>query len=192
MINNIIFNGVLPGRIYIQRFLLILACLTPLVYFYQEALHNFAWYSWLVLVFVFYIRPLTDVFPKVKIFRTLVALRKEAGILCGAILLAHGFTMLLNYGPSMQDIIDAISPVGIWKRDGYIIAFLLTITSNTWSMRVLKKYWKYLHYLTYLFFLKGSHHTMIATPEYTNIIITQVAIGVILWILAFNKITLWK
>jgi DMSO/TMAO reductase YedYZ heme-binding membrane subunit len=68
--------------------------------------------------------------------------------------------------------------------------FPLLITSNTFSVKLLWKYWKVLHKLTYLFFIFSAIHIDLIEWEiwYSLLIVLLI----ILSVLNYKKVVFWK
>lgn len=91
------------------------------------------------------------VFPRTKetgIPKLLLKRRRIIGIIAFFLALAHGFLLVKKRSLDFFDLKT------FWIYSQGIITFtiftLLTITSNDWSVKKLKKNWKQLHKLTYL------------------------------------------
>jgi methionine sulfoxide reductase heme-binding subunit len=91
------------------------------------------------------------VFPQTKQFampKWLLKNRRIIGILSFCLALGHGYLLVVK-----RDF-DFFDPSTFWVYiqgvTTFIILALLTITSNDWSIKRLKKNWKRLHNLTYL------------------------------------------
>jgi len=102
------------------------------------------------------IRPLADIFPTVKILRKLVFLRKSLGILSAMIIVTimiSGWIQnpdltFFNYFSSDKWQIG----YPIIARISEFTAIILLATSNTYSMKLLKKNWKRIQRLSYPYF----------------------------------------
>jgi DMSO/TMAO reductase YedYZ heme-binding membrane subunit len=196
-LKRIIFDGKIPGRIWIQRILIALAALTPLIWFFPEYWEDFGEYTWQILVVIMLVRPLANVFPKIRLFMALVPLRKELGILCASMVLAHGVGFYLSIN---EPIIAGFFDWTYWTFDdnqgyahvGAILAIILLITSNTWSQKILKRNWKRIQYLAYAFFLTGGIHAVLAKGDDHLFYLAEMIIVWIVWMLAYFKVVLWK
>ncbi len=102
---------------------------------YMGFLYDLSWYA---VVFVMGIRPLSDIFPNVKIFRSLCDFRKPFGILSAMIIVTNwlgGFVLrpekiLPYFHPSMW----AWGP-GLTSRLSEWTGLLLLLTSNSFSQK---------------------------------------------------------
>ena len=173
---------ILEGKIsqsyitFAQKILLFLAFI-PLVgiFFLPMDYRNLGEFSWNILLLIVFLRPLSDIFPEFKILKRVLPLRKEAGILCGTLAIAHSIGFFLNKEIPLESwFIGAqywdMSQHFFWGILGVIIAALLTITSNTFSIKLLKRNWKKLHKFTYLFVIfVALHISLIAYAKGANI-----------------------
>lgn len=102
-----------------------------------------------ILLFILFLSPLSVIF-RAKLLLLLMSLRRELGILMGALALVHGLTYLV---PLVRAGVSPVSPTNPFLLSG-VLALLLTIplllTSNNISTRLLGRNWKRLHRLVYL------------------------------------------
>ncbi len=151
-------------RPVLQKIILIIA-IVPLmkIFFTPENYKEMGELSWKLLLILLAIRPLGDIFPDFKILKKLLPLRKEVGILCGTLAIAHSIGFFFQAGISLpagfllSEIWDYKNTY-FWGMIGFIIAIVLTLTSNIFSIKLLKTYWKKLHKLTYVFLLTVALH----------------------------------
>jgi DMSO/TMAO reductase YedYZ heme-binding membrane subunit len=192
-----IFSGKIPGRAYLQRFILILAALTPLVWYFPHVWEDLGENAWQILVVIMLLRPLSQVFPRLKIFMALVPFRKELGILCASMVLAHGAGF---YIANDLPIVSSFFDFTYWTFDdnqGYahvagLVAVPLLLTSNRWSQVLLKRNWKRIQYLAYVFFLAGGLHTVLIFNDDWIFYVVEMITVIGFWVLAHYKIVLWK
>ncbi len=186
------FSSFLPWG---QRFFLLCSLLIPFSYFFPDSkqwLWNLTLYT---VTAVMLIRPLADIFPKIKFLRLLVPLRKELGIFSASIVVTFGAFHYLN--PDF-DFLSTYFSSAYWSFSGYIfwghlaelVGFFLLITSNIFSQRMLKKFWKRIQRLSYVYFFAGSIYVLGAFGN-TFALYAMIAVTA-LWILSFFKIKLWK
>jgi DMSO/TMAO reductase YedYZ heme-binding membrane subunit len=186
--NRLIFKGIIPFRKFLQRILLGLAAITPLIWYIPDPWKDLGWGAWYLLFFIMLIRPLADIFPNIRLFRALVFFRKETGILCASLVLAHGVGFYLaNNLPVISSFFDFT----YWTFDnnagyahiGGLLAVILLITSNKWSQVILKRNWKRVQRLAYAFFLVGGLHIALIGDETVSIFL-QMGTVIVLWLLA--------
>ena len=114
------------------------------------------------------IRPLSDLFPKQKWLRVLVILRKELGILSALIVLSFGVAKYINWG--WEDFVFTYFSLDYWRFPsatawghlGELAAVPLLLTSNLWAQKKLKKHWKTVQKLAYVYFFAGGYYVYVA------------------------------
>ncbi len=196
MLKALIFEGKIPYLKPIRKILTYLPLISLLVFTEHLSYKLFGEYGWWLLTFVVFIRPLSDILPKLGILKTLTMLRKELGILAGYFIIAHGigFFYQKDY-PIFESFIDPkywnLTNKFGWGMIGLILAIIITAISNKWGIKTLKKYWKPVQRLTYALFLTGAIHIGIAEGEMWEMA-GLVALLIIVWILAHQKRVLWK
>jgi DMSO/TMAO reductase YedYZ heme-binding membrane subunit len=160
---DIIFNGkiTLPMK-YINALCYYIIPAWALLYvFVPYFLGNNAYYNnaidlgsvaFYILLGLLFIKPLTLIFSDIRIFAKLLILRKQFWVLMFWFFVWHASGAILSIG--YRDIILLIQAQTyqsyfVWGILAGIIVFLLWITSNLYSMKLLKKNWKRLHKLVY-------------------------------------------
>ncbi len=180
------------------KLLLIILSLSFIVVFFfpRETYKDFWEYAWYFLILVMFIRPISDIFPKCKIFSFLLKFRREFWILVWVFWLAHGIgsfmdqMILLNYSKTYIELF--LDPY-VWKYTWYmfwgilasIVSIPLLITSNGLSVSVLWKHWKTLQRFSYVMFIFVGLHIYFIKKEIWPLIIIWV--WFILWVIAFIK-----
>lgn len=195
LIQNIIFKGKIPYLKQI-KFLITLATLGAVsIFFIPKEYKEFGEFGWALLIFVIFIRPIADLLPRLGILKTLTLLRKEIGVMSGVFILAHGFGYLLKTGMPLHSFFtdpffwDLTTLYG-WGTVGLFTAIILLLTSNKTAIKTLKKYWKPIQRLSYLFFLSGAIHIILIDPNEAIGTILLVIAFFVLNILSAKKITL--
>ena len=164
--SDVILAGKIPQSFitFAQKILLFLA-FVPIVgiFFLPMDYRNLGELSWKLLLLIVFLRPLSDIFPEFKILKRALPLRKEAGILCGTLAIAHSIGFFLQKGIPLENwFVGAqywdMSQHFFWGILGCIIAVVLTVTSNTFFIKLLKRNWKRLHKFTYLFVVFVALH----------------------------------
>lgn len=119
--------------------------------------------------------------------------RKELGIASAMFGLAHGLGFFFAMGLPVTDLFGSSS---YWTLDtGYgwgvwavVVSIPLLLTSNVWAVKLLKKKWKPLQRLTYLFFIAIAVHVALIKPHEMLGMVTIVSIWAVLWTMAHYKI----
>ena len=190
MFKKIIFQGWIPHLMTVKKIFLVLALVLPFsVFFNYMKFPLYAKVGWYVLVGVLSTRPLADIFPDLRILRTLIAFRREFGIFSGMMIFAHfiGFLLAGNipfFSIFKESMYWDYKVFLLWGILGLTVAVIVLMTSNNFSMRILKGWWKVIQRFSYLFLLFGGIHIMMIGK--TNSII-EVSIVSILWLLAMFK-----
>lgn len=127
--------------------------------------------GWYFLLAILAVHPLVDIFPNIILFKKMMPLRKSAGILCGSLLISHSVayfvsTTGLSWSSLTSQAIWDPKEFFFWGMIGIFIIILLTLTSNLWSVIHLKKWWKRLHFLTYVAFFMGAIHQILIILNY--------------------------
>ena len=125
------------------------------------SLSSLLWSISLISVFLLMcIRPLDDLFPNVGFIR-LMPLRKNLGILSASIVVGFGLIHYISLGSAFFSTYFSLSYWTFkgnlfWGHLGELTGFILLITSNKFSMRLLKRNWKRVQRLSYVYFVSGA------------------------------------
>ncbi len=167
LFTDIIFKGKIPYFSFWGKIILFLS-FVPFVgiFIFPEDFRNLGTYCWSLLLFILFLRPLSDIFTDLKILKSLLAFRKELGILCGSLGISHGIGFFLDNKTPLSEWFQAdylwdFQQHYFWGVLGFFIVIILTLTSNIFSVKVLKKYWKKMHKLTYIFLLVVAIHIVL-------------------------------
>lgn len=142
-------------------------------------------YSLVLLGFTLFVKPLAAIF-KINFLWTIVSLRRELGILVFWLFFFHaaGLIYMYNlYRPEIFMSLQAGSYFGITAGLGLIV---LALTSNDYSIGLLKRNWKKLHYSVYAIFLFALLHRAFITGEFF-LSISVFFVFTILKIIEFKK-----
>lgn len=160
------------------------------VFFFPKQYLLFGSIGWFALIVLMFLRPLADIFPKGNIFAKMMFLRKSLGVLSGMFILAHGIGFFLERNLSLPSSLFlseywSLDTLYGWGMFGILLLLPLLVTSNTFSIKLLGKWWKPLQRLSYLFFLVGAIHVAFAQKSIVPLIIFS--IWLICWIIAEVK-----
>jgi len=149
-------NKLIGNLIYTITFIFVfLALLFP-------SLKGFLWDMSLYSVFLLMIiRPIAEIFNS-NFIRRLIIFRKHLGILSSSIVVVYGLMNYSNMG--LEKFISTYFSLAywtfsnnlFWAHMGELTGFILLITSNKFSMRLLKRNWKRIQNLSYLYFFSGA------------------------------------
>jgi len=146
------------------------------------------------VTFVMLVRPLADIFGW-KWLRALVILRKSFGILSASIIMSFVLVKIMQQGGGF--FLNMLT-VSYWSMVKYkllahlgdITGFLLLITSNNFSKRVMGKAWKRLQKLSYVYFYTGAFYEALALQDFYAIIAIMLVSTVV--VIAAIKNNLFK
>jgi len=112
----------------------------------------------ILLVIIVFLKPLSQIFTW-KWFKIGVAFRRQLGVAAFWCALFHGMLYVRLYDLfSLESFIGKGNTLYLLGVVGLIGMILLGITSNNFSVRLLKKRWKQLHYSVYgIFFVVLWH-----------------------------------
>lgn len=175
----------------LKRLIFWIAILSPFLIFIDPyQFKEFSKIGWNILVGVMLIRPLADIFSKIGILRTLVALRKEFGIGAALLFIAHfvGFILLNNVS-----VFDVVLDARYWNFKMYIawgllgitVSLPILLTSNKFAIIHLKKWWKPIQKLSYLLFIVGGIHIFLIGKK--DVVYTLLFVAII-WLIAKIKV----
>ena len=124
---------------------------------------TFKWYGkigWNIFTLIMLISPLAIIFPKIKFFLKLKWLRRSLWIIAWSYMLAHVFWYFLHYYSFTSPLSMIMDPTFwslknwlLWGTLWFLIALPLLLTSNNFSLRILKWNWKKLHSLAHFLFI---------------------------------------
>lgn len=197
MLKNIFFNGQIPYFSVFKKILSLIPLFALIIFIKPEMFKDFGVWGWWLLLFIVFIRPLSDILPKLGLLKSITILRKELGIIAGSFILAHGIGFFLK--KDLPIIASLFSPkfwnfqsfFG-WGTLGLILTIIILFTSNKWAIKILKRLWKPIQRLTYLLVFTTAIHIRLVNPE--NKINTAIIVGLLItvWLLANRKVKIWK
>ena len=184
-------NAIKKYRKYIGYFLILLSFASFGYMFDEHSVKESGEKAITVLWIILWIPIFARVFW-LRIAQALMPLRKELGILMGTLAFVHSSRFFLSN-------IDYTFTRAFWIQDGFlsflsfwvfalIFTIPLTLTSNTWSMKVMGKYWKYLHRTVYGIILFVIAHVVLLNL-YKWVEIVPV---IVLILYFFFKVLEWK
>lgn len=146
----------------------------------------FANLSWLLLNIILISRPLA-VMTRNKYLFKLLRFRRELGILCGLSAIIHASFFLLGSNLILAFFTDS----HFWSLDSFFgwgsLALILMLapllTSNDYSIRFFKKYWKKIQQVTYGVYLATAIHVAMVSEDFLGILL-PVSIWLALWLYA--------
>ncbi len=194
---NIVLEWKIPYFSFLQKYLWYLALGAFSIFLIPWEFKEFWKYAFSGLIFILFLSPLSKIFPRIKILTKLMVLRKQFWIIVWALVFAHFvWFMQVNNIQIPQLISENINPLENYTNFKFwwilwVIAMLFPfLTSNNFSIKLLKKKWKYLQYFSYLFFIFTILHLYFRKWEIEEFL--PLIIWIILKILVWRKVVIWK
>ncbi len=149
----------------------------------------------ILLIIIVFSRPLEDILPRIWIFKKIVCIRKWLGILCWSAALAHGIWYFLFNDIAIINIFlngfyRSVNNLIWWWIRAMIFMIPPLITSNMYCITRLWKNWKLIQSFTYLTFIATAIHVYFVKHELRILLLLWAYI--LIYILAFKKIIIWK
>lgn len=174
--------------------LLFLSSIIPFLWYFKEhrlLLWDISWYAVFLLMIV---RPLSDLFPAQKWIKKLIPYRKELGILSASVVVSNA---LYSYVPMGGRFFSHYFSFQFWDlRSPYtyghiaeLVAFPLLITSNRYSMKKLKGWWKRIQRTSYLYYY-GAAILLISFGK-TDVLIISIFTAIIGLLAALKRRRIW-
>lgn len=182
---------------FLKKFFIILSCLTPLLFFFPQEFGIVWVISWYALVFVMLIRPVSNICPKISILKKLIPLRKEIWIFAAMTTIMHWLLVFKAYNmPLIVSFFDftwlSITNHMFFAKLWVIIALILLITSNKWSVTILKQKWKWVQRFAYAYFFAAWIHIFLIWKWQSLWALVIMILLIIFWALAKCKIRIYK
>lgn len=157
---------------------------------YKETFNYFGWGATILLLFILFIKPMGMIF-NITWMRRWVGYRRQLGVAIFWLTLFH--SVMLIYELEFFDVVyylgwDNYLFYGMIATVGIVI---LGITSNTWSVRMLKRNWKKLQYITYPVFALTLIHIGIFRGM-LEIAISVIVVYFVLKIMEFRGMQFYK
>lgn len=171
----------------------LVVCLSLVVLWFPDLQKIYGKVGWILFFFVMIARPAFDLSREtakaMKFWLKIMRVRQIMAIVATVFIYAHVAGVMVLYKMNASDLFSAaswdFSTLWGWGMLGAAIMLPLFFTSNTWSMRKLKKYWKLLQKTAYIAFIAAGVHGYLAGEEGPAIIMT--GIWAFLWGLAWRK-----
>ncbi len=176
-------------QITLSRIIIIFSLfIIPILWHFYPEKHLLFWDISLFSVFiVMSCRPLSIIFPKVKILKKLIFFRKAFGILSSAIVvnaLVYKFVVDINELKYYFSLVNWDLYYPFLSRITEVTWIILLATSNTFSQKKLWKMWKKIHRLSYIYFVSWALIAWIYSPIKSYSLLWIV---VLLWLYLFVR-----
>lgn len=149
----------------------------------------FAKLSWILLIIILIARPLNDIY-KNKLLLFVLRYRKQLGVICGLSAFLHVIIFLVNARGLKDFFVNSL----YWRFDNFfgwgslalILIILPLITSNNFSIKLLKNNWKRIQRLSYLVLIMTAVHVALVKNDFI-IGLWPVALWLVIWLVAYFK-----
>ncbi len=208
LIKSIFFEGELPGLDRFNTFLMYLWVVGVPIFYTLGIMYDFLGYeiggknmydilfllTWWAVIFVMFIRPLADIFPKLNILRRWVVLRKWFWIFSASIIVTMLFAKWIQ-NPATFFSFFTISAWALWlsfvSRISETTAMILLATSNSFSQKILWVWWKRIQKMSYIYFYSGPIIALQYADTVLEYYIPMILLPIV-WLLAHFRVQLWK
>jgi len=193
---NIVIKWNIPYFSLLQKYLWYSALWALTIFIFPEYFKDFWELAFNGLIFILFLSPAFKLFPRVKILKKLMVLRKQFWIIVWALTLAHfiGYIQVNNIH-IFSVISENINPLNNYTNFIFwwilwVLAMIFPwITSNTFSIKLFKKKWKYIQMMSYVFFIFSILHIYFRKWEIEDL--APLIIWIILKILVWRKVVIW-
>ena len=208
LLKSIFFEGNVPGLNVFHKILIYLGVFGIPLFYYLGLRYDFLGYellwkslyeqlfllTWIAVIFVMFIRPLADIFPKLAVLRRLVVLRKGFWIFSANIIVTMLIAKWLQYPASFWDFftLAAWAPwLSLTARLSELTALILLFTSNRFSQKKLWIWWKRIQRLSYIYFYTGPIIALQYADHVWEYYIPMILLPIV-WMIAKLWVKLWK
>lgn len=174
---DVILTFINDNQKLLQNILLSLSISWFLVFLFPRALFSNFWsLAWKLLIVVMLVRPLRDIFPKCKLFSTIILFRRQLAILVWIFAIAHVFGYAIDYMNHLWDNVSYMAVVSdpenfnvfgflFWGILAFLVSIPLLLSSNDFLLNILWKYRKKLQRLSYFMFVFTWLHIVLIKWE---------------------------
>lgn len=147
----------------------------------------FAWAAWITLLIIVLSRPLADLL-QIKLIRKIQLNRKWLGLICGLAVILHVLVYAYTFNRPLTFLFSPsywnFAKFTGWGGLAFVTMIPLLLTSNNFAIRLLKKNWKRIQRLTYLFFIASGIHIYLVGGKW---LFTLVPMGIwlLVWVWAY-------
>lgn len=164
-VHDVVSDFLARHIVVLKRTLLLCAHISLLGIFVPEWQREYGNFAGNLLIIILFLSPLSKM-TRMPLLLQLMGFRRELGILMGYAALVHGLgymiaaqTLVLPVLPKEPTFADVFLFFG---STGFFLIIPLLITSNVFSLKILGKYWKRLHFLAYPAFVIIVSHRLLA------------------------------
>jgi len=149
----------------------------------------FAWAAWITLLIIVLSRPLADL-SHFNVISRVKMKRKYLGLLCGLWVLLHVLVYSISFNFPLTFFFNLsywnFSTAFGWGLLAFVTMLPLLVTSNIYSIRLLKRNWVRIQKLTYLFFIASGIHIYMIGGKWLYTIVPM-SIWAVVWIAAYLR-----
>lgn len=150
--------------------------------------------TWYGVIFVMFIRPLADIFPKLGILRRMLVLRKWFGIFSATIIVTMLIAKWIQF-PTSFTAFFTLQAWALWlsmtARLSELTALILLATSNTFSQKMLWIWWKRIQRSSYIYFYSWPIIALQYSDSVLEYYIPMILLPIV-WLMAKLGVKLWK
>ncbi len=127
-------------------------------------------HAWTLFWVTLFVSPLSVLLPGIlgQLFQRVMTLRRELGVLITWLVVYHTFFLLVVVADLNQLFADMTDPSNTWSWGTLagIAVVIMGITSNNFSIQLLRSMWKRVHILAYVVLLTGMLHVALVENEF--------------------------
>ncbi len=157
----------------------------------RKFLNVIGWISIIIVCFILFIKPIAMI-TQYKHFKRFLLYRRELGILSFWLALYHSLGYLYFFKMYKLLISNNLASYSYFGIPAFLIMFILGITSNKISMKLLKTKWKKVQYLAYGALILTMFHIELVKYQTFHFSFIISALFVILKYLEYKKIRIKK
>lgn len=177
----------LPSLPILKKSLHFLTLITAITVYIFDLSSKAANLALIALTITIFARPVVSLFPQIPLIKYLMTLRRQIGIASGIFALTHVLLVSNQFGGPIvlaQTIINlGIGSSLFFGSLALLVMITLLITSNDYSIRLLKRNWKNLHQLVHLLFILVLIHRGLREGQFA--IFQAIILIIILYVLRY-------
>lgn len=150
------------------------------------------WAAWIIVCIVMLAKPLSILFR--GFFVKIIPYRQWLGVLLSLLVIVHVIIFTANIGYELFFLKPNywnFAKYSGWGGLAFIVMIPLFITSNKTSMKLLKRNWKRIQQLAYIFFVAAGLHIYLANDAWYYTLLPM-GVWLLLYVAAFVKLHISK
>jgi len=177
---------------YFRKYGSYLALSSLLVFLFPNEYKIFWENGWKLLMLIMFLSPVHSLFPKLPWIWKILPLRRQLGIICGSLILAHGVGAYMVWWDISLMSFTKPNTFIFWWLLGGLTSIPLLLTSNNLAIKLLKKRWKLIQRLSYFMFVFWGVHIYFINKEENLWALILIGLWMVMKVLVVKKIVLWK